>query len=60
MIQAVGDGLTQMITWLGNVVTAVVGDTGALNDLLPVFALGIAGTIVMFGIRVLRGFTWGA
>lgn len=60
MLQSIGDGLTQLITWLGNVVTAVVGESGALTALLPVFTLGIAATIVMFGIRVLRGFTWGA
>lgn len=60
MLEAIGTALTQMITWLGNVVTAVVGESGALAALLPVFALGIAGTVVMFGIRVLRGFTWGA
>lgn len=60
MIEAIGTAITSMISWLGDVVTAVVGSDGALGALLPVFALAVAGTVVMFGIRVLRGFTWGA
>lgn len=60
MTEAIGSALTDMITWLGNVVNAVVGTDGALKALLPVFALAVAGTVVMFGIKVLRGFTWGA
>lgn len=60
MIEAIGSAITSMIDWLGDVVTAVVGAEGALGALLPVFALAVAGTVVMFGIRVLRGFTWGA
>lgn len=60
MLEAIGSALTQMLTWLGDVVDAVVGTDGALGALLPVFALAVAGTLVMFGIRVLRGFTWGA
>lgn len=60
MIEAIGSAITSMIDWLGDVVSAVVGTDGALGALLPVFALAVAGTVVMFGIRVLRGFTWGA
>lgn len=60
MLEAIGSGLTQLVTWLGNVVNAIVATDGALGALLDVFALGIAATVVMFGIRVLRGFTWGA
>lgn len=60
MIEAIGSALTSMLGWLGNVVSAVVTADGELSALLPVFALAVAGTAVMFGIRVLRGFTWGA
>lgn len=60
MITAIGSALTSMISWVGDVVTAVVGAEGALNDLLPVFALAIGGTLIMFAIRIIRGFTWGA
>lgn len=60
MIEAIGSGLTSMIEWLGDVVSAVVSTDGALSALLPVFALAVSGTLIAFGIRVLRGFTWGA
>lgn len=60
MLESIGSGLTQMITWLGNVVDAIVSTDGALGDLLPVFTLAIAGTVVMFGVKILRSFTWGA
>ena len=60
MIAAIGSALTSMITWLGSVVSSVVGSEGALNDLLPVFALFVAATIVMFAIKIIRSFTWGA
>ena len=60
MLESIGSGTTQMITWLGNVVDAIVSTDGALADLLPVFTLAIAGTVVMFGVKILRSFTWGA
>ena len=59
MITEITSALSSMIGWLGSVVTAVVG-SGALNALLPVFALGVAATIVMFAIKIIRSFTWGA
>ena len=60
MIEAIGSSLTSMLGWLGDVVDAVVTADGSLSALLGVFSLAIGGTIVMFGIKVLRGFTWGA
>lgn len=60
MLTAIGSALTEMITWLGSVVTAIAGTDGALKDLLPLFALGVAGTVVMFGCKTIKMFTWGA
>lgn len=60
MLAAVTTALSQMITWLGDVVKAISGADGALADLLPLFALGVAGTVVMFGVKLIRSFTWGA
>ena len=63
MIAAIGSALTSIIGWIGEIVDALVtgGSTpGALNALLPLFALGVAVTIVMLGIRVIKGFTYGA
>jgi len=63
VIAAIGSALTSIIGWIGEIVDALVtgGSTpGALNALLPLFALGVAVTIVMLGIRVIKGFTYGA
>lgn len=58
MIEAVSSGLTTVIGWIGSVVTAVT--TGDLKDLLPLFAIGIAISAVMLGIKVIRSIVWGA
>lgn len=40
MIEAVTTALTTVIGWCGTVVTAIVGESGELNALLPLFAIG--------------------
>lgn len=59
MIAAVGTALTTVIGWCGTVIEAVVAETGQLSDLLPLWAVGIAISALMLGIRVMRGFAWG-
>ena len=59
MIAAVGTALTTVIGWCGTVIEAVVSETGQLSDLLPLWAVGIAISGLMLGIRVMRGFAWG-
>lgn len=60
MVAAITSALTQVITWVGTVITALTSSTGALYPLLPVFAIGIAVSVVLLGIRIIRGFTYGA
>ena len=59
MIASITSALSSVIGWIGQVVGAITGTEGALAELLPIFGIGIAVTVVMLGIRVLRGFTWG-
>lgn len=59
MITAVGSALTSVIGWCGDVITAVTDANGALAELLPLWAVGIAISALMLGIRVMRGFAWG-
>lgn len=59
MIAAVGTALTEVIGWCGTVLSAVVTDSGELSALLPLWAVGIAISGLMLGIRVMRGFAWG-
>lgn len=60
MITAVGDALSSMITWIGSFITALTGSSGALKDLLPLFAIGIAASICMFAMKMIRKVTWGS
>lgn len=58
MIEAVSDALGSMITMIGSVLTAVL--SGSMSALLPVFAIGIAASVVLFGVHVIRKVCWGA
>lgn len=60
MIASIGENLTEIIKWLGQVLSAVVTESGALSALMPVFTLGIAISITMLGAKVIKLFTWGA
>ena len=59
MIASIGTALTSVLSWIGSVVGSITTADGALKELMPIFGIGIAVTVVMLGIRVLRGFTWG-
>lgn len=60
MIEAVTTALGTVITWVGTVVTAVTSSSGALKDLLPLLAVGIAVSALMLGVKAIRSFAWGA
>lgn len=60
MIEAITQALTTVVSWFGTVITSVTSSTGALAPLLPVFAIGVAVTIVFAVIGLIRRFTWGA
>lgn len=49
MLEAVTSGITQVITWVGTVITALTGESGALNALLPLFAIGISISAILLG-----------
>lgn len=60
MLAAVTSGLTTVISWVGTVITAITGESGALAPLLPLFAIGIAISVVFLGIKAIRSIVWGA
>lgn len=60
MIEAVTTALSTVIAWVGTVVTAVTSSSGALKDLLPLLAVGIAVSALMLGVKAIRSFAWGA
>ena len=60
MIAAVTSALTTVIGWVGTVVTALTGESGALAGLLPLLAIGVAVSALMLGVKAIRSFAWGA
>lgn len=59
LINAVGTGLTTVIGWIGNVLTALLSADGALNPLLPLVAIGVAISAIMLTVKVIKTFAWG-
>lgn len=60
MLAAVTSAIATVIDWVGTVVTALVVADGALSELLPLFAIGVAISAILLGIKVIRGMIWGA
>lgn len=60
MLEAVTSGITTVISWIGSVVDAITATDGALAELLPLFAVGISVSAILFGIKIIRGIIWGA
>lgn len=59
MIAEVTTALGTVIDWVGTVVTSLIGEAGELSALLPLWAIGVAISGLMFGIKVIRSFAWG-
>ncbi len=63
MLAAVTSGITTVLGWIGEVIDALVtgGSTpGALNGLLPLFAIGIAISAILLGVKMIKSLVWGA
>lgn len=60
MLSAVTNALTQVISWIGTVVTSLVGENGQLSELLPLFAIGIAISAFLLGIKAIKSTVWGS
>lgn len=59
MLEAVTSALSTVVSWVGTVVTSLLSG-GALTALLPLFAIGIAVSALLFGIKAIRSITWGS
>lgn len=57
---AVTTALGQVLDWMGEVINSLVTEGSELNPLLAMFAVGIAISAVMLGIRIVRSLVWGA
>lgn len=59
MMDAIGRGVTSVIGYAGEVVTALISESGALSALLPVIGMAIGIGLVGWGIRTVKSLTWG-
>lgn len=59
MLEAVTTSLTTVISWVGDVVSALVSTDGELSALLPLMAIGISISALMLGIKAIKSFAWG-
>lgn len=60
MLAAVTSGISSVIGWVGSVISALTDSEGALYALLPLFAIGIAISAVLLGIKIIKSVVWGA
>lgn len=60
MLNEVTSALTEVISWVGSVVSALTTEGGQLSALLPLLAVGVAVSALMLGVRAIKAFIWGA
>lgn len=60
MLDSVTAGLTTVIGWIGDVITAVFTEGGELEELAPLFAIGISISAILLGVKIIKSFVWGA
>lgn len=51
MLELVTSGITSVIGWVGTVVSSIVGESGQLAELAPLFAIGISISAILLGDR---------
>lgn len=60
MLAAVTSAITDVLGWCGTVISSLLGTSGELAPLLPLFAVGVAISAIMLGVKVIKGFIWGS
>lgn len=60
MLEAVTSGITTVIGWVGTVIGSLLETSGELSALLPLFAVGVAISAILLGVKIIKSFIWGA
>lgn len=60
MLSYVTSGIQTVCGWIGTVISAVFGTSGALSDLAPLFAIGISISAILLGVKIIKSMVWGA
>ena len=58
LLTTLGSVFTQIVSWVGNVIDAI-NTGGAWADLLELFLIGIAISISMAAVKIIRKVVWG-
>lgn len=59
MLDNLGTVVQNVIAWCGQVVSALFSTGGSWSAIMPFVYLGIAVTLVMTGVHVVKSFTFG-
>lgn len=66
MLAAVTSAIGTVLSWIGAVLQSILTSAsgqdpaGALNPLLPLFAIGIAISAILLGVKIIKSIVWGA
>lgn len=60
MLDLVTSGISTVIKWVGTVVSSIVGESGELSELAPLFAIGISISAILLGVKIVKSMVWGA
>lgn len=60
MLNAVTTAITTVLAWIGSFITSLTGSEGDLAPLLPLFAVGIAISAVLLGVKIVKSVVWGS
>lgn len=59
-LSAVSTNLTEVIKWIGTVVTSLTSGSGDLAPLLPLLMVSVSISALMLAVKIIRSFIWGA
>ena len=58
LLTTLGNVFTQVVSWVGNIITALKTG-GSWADLTELFLIGIAISIAMVAVKIIRKVVWG-
>ena len=59
ILDDVGTTITTVISWIGSVITALIGTDGALAAIWPLVVVSISISAILLAIKIVRKFAWG-
>lgn len=63
LLSEVTSGISTVIGWIATVISSLFGTgtgAGQLADLAPLFAIGIAISAILLGVKLIKSLVWGA